>query len=99
MIQLVYWGLDEYGEVPSAVQAKAALAKQATGLMLSQWHAHRHICENYNPHKYGILPDTRLHQAIIGLLARRNGTDCTGDRFYHWGALAGFVSLLEAGYY
>jgi len=25
--------------------------------------------------------------------------DCTGDHFYHWGGLTGFVSLLEAGYY
>lgn len=25
----------------------------------------------------------------------RNAKDCTGDKFYHWGALAGLLSLLE----
>lgn len=25
--------------------------------------------------------------------------DCTGNRFYHWGALAGFIGLIENGYY
>ena len=25
--------------------------------------------------------------------------DCTGDKFYHWGALAGMISLIEGGYY
>lgn len=25
--------------------------------------------------------------------------DCTGTKFYHWGALAGLISLVEAGYW
>lgn len=25
--------------------------------------------------------------------------DCTGNKFYHWGALGGFISLIEDGYY
>ena len=25
--------------------------------------------------------------------------DCTGDKFYHWGALAGMITLIEEGYY
>ena len=29
----------------------------------------------------------------------KNATECTGMHFYHWGALAGFIGLLEAGYY
>ena len=29
----------------------------------------------------------------------RNGTDCTGTKFYHWGALTGLISLLEEGLY
>ena len=28
-----------------------------------------------------------------------NATECTGMRFYHWGALAGFIGLLDAGFY
>ena len=29
----------------------------------------------------------------------KNETDCTGDRFYHWGALNGLISLAEGGMY
>lgn len=29
----------------------------------------------------------------------RNATECTGMHFYHWGALAGFISLIDAGFY
>lgn len=27
------------------------------------------------------------------------GSDCTGDHFYHWGALTGLISLMDAGHY
>ena len=27
------------------------------------------------------------------------GTDCTGTKFYHWGALAGMISIEEEGLY
>eukprot|EP00729_Bicosta_minor_P013321 gene13321-31113_t len=30
---------------------------------------------------------------------RQDENDCTGDKFYHWGGLAGFISLLEEGYF
>ena len=36
--------------VPAVRAARKSMCKQLTGLMLSQWHMHRHICENYNPH-------------------------------------------------
>merc|ERR1712232_1468234 len=29
----------------------------------------------------------------------KNTGDCTGNKFYHWGALGGFISLIEEGYY
>ena len=29
----------------------------------------------------------------------RNATECTGMHFYHWGGLAGFIGLLDAGFY
>jgi hypothetical protein len=29
---------------------------------------------------------------------RRGATECTGSFFYHWGALATLLPLLEAGY-
>ena len=28
----------------------------------------------------------------------KNGTECTGMYFYHWGALNGFIGLLEGGF-
>ena len=76
---LTYWSLQEYDHVPVVRTARRALVRQMRGLGLSQWRAHRHVCENFGPHK-----DT---------------ADCTGDRFYHWGGLAGFIGLVEAGYY
>ena len=81
MIQLTYWALaaPAYQDLPVVNQARKALAKQATAMLSNQWRLHRHVCENFNPH--------------------RDGADCTGDKFYHWGGLAGFVSILEAGYY
>ena len=30
---------------------------------------------------------------------KRNATECTGMHYYHWGGLAGFIGLLDAGFY
>jgi hypothetical protein len=79
MVQLTYWGLQRYAEVPAVSAARKAMCKQMTALMLSQWNLHGHICENFGPHK-----DTG---------------DCTGKPFYTWGALGGFISLVENGFY
>ena len=79
MIQLTYWGLQNYDDVPAVRTARKALAKQATVMMMEQYDRHAHICENFSPN--------------------RDTADCTGDTFYSWGALAGMVSLVEAGYY
>jgi len=85
MAQLTYWSLEaasEQGHGPGAAAAgkgRKALASQMRELMLSQWQAHRHICENFNPHR----------------TADTSKGDCTGDQFYHWGALTGLLSILE----
>eukprot|EP00937_MAST-01D_sp_MAST-1D-sp2_P003752 g3752.t1 len=83
MAQLTYWALQQYPHVPAVAAARVALARQMTDMGLAQWHAHRHVCENYNP----------------GFVAANKGTDCTGDKFYHWGGLTAFISLIEAGHY
>lgn len=83
MAQLTYWSLREYDHVPIVRRARKALCKQMTALMLSQWRTNRHICENYNPHQ----------------TADTSGGDCTGTKFYHWGALTGLISLIEDGKY
>lgn len=67
MWQLVYWSLQtpstsKAGHVKnlrqpseddagSVTRARKALCKQMEALMMSQWNANRHICENYHPHK------------------------------------------------
>lgn len=67
MAQLVYWSLQQYDHVPQVRAGRKALCKQMTALMLSQWRMHRHICENFSPHK----------------TADDSGGDCSGTKFYH----------------
>jgi hypothetical protein len=81
MAQLTYGSLQQYDHVPSVRTARKALAKQMGSLMMSQWSSHHHICENYNPAK----------------TADTTGGDCSGTRFYHWGALTGLIGLMEDG--
>ena len=88
MMALTYWSLQQYDHVPEVRQGRRALVKQMHGLGLSQWRRHRHVCENYSPRKFGTVGRTG-----------QNSTECTGMHFYHWGALAGFLSLLEHGFY
>ena len=83
MAQLTFWGLQNYDHVPEVRAARKALAKQMGALMMSQWDENRHICENYNPHK----------------TADTSGGDCSGTKFYHWGALTGLIELVEEGYW
>jgi hypothetical protein len=54
-IQLTYWGLaaPEYAHLEVVNTARKALVKQTNAMMLNQWRLHRHICENYNPHRNG----------------------------------------------
>ena len=79
MAQLLYWGLERYGDVGSAREARVALCRQMAAMMMEVWERTGHICENYGP--------------------QRSDLDCTGNRFYHWGGLAGFIDLLEQGFY
>lgn len=83
MAQLTYWSLQYYDHVPVVRAGRKALCKQMTALMLSQWHAHRHICENFSPHR----------------TADDHHGDCSGTKFYHWGALNGMITMVEEGYY
>jgi len=83
MAQLTYWSLLEYDHVPAVRKGRKALCKQMADLMLWQWTKNRHICENYSPHK----------------TADDHHGDCSGTKFYHWGALTGMIALEEAGLY
>lgn len=53
MAQLTYWSLENYSHIPIVAQAKAALAKQMTAMEQHIWELTGHVCENFNPHKYG----------------------------------------------
>ena len=46
---LVYLGLHNYGHLPPVRAAKHVLVEQMRGLLLTQWHRHHHVCENYSP--------------------------------------------------
>ena len=82
MVQLVYWGLQEYaGAVPAVDAARKALCAQSRTLLMKEWLENNHVHENYNS-VYGVGGD-------VG----------NSDPFYHWGALTGFISLLEEGYW
>ena len=71
--QLTYWSLQYYDHVPSVRSGRKALCKQMTALMLSQWQTHRHICENFSPHK----------------TADDHAGDCSGTKYAHSAHAAG----------
>ena len=41
----------------------------------------------------------RHHHVCENFSPHKDATECTGDHFYHWGGLTGFVSLIEEGFY
>ena len=46
------------------------------------------------------LNQWRLHHHVCeNFSPHRDATECTGMHYYHWGGLAGLISLLEAGFY
>lgn len=51
MAMLTYWSVQQYDHVPVVRKARKALCKQLTAMMLNMWRRHRHICENFNPHR------------------------------------------------
>ena len=79
MALLTYWGLLQYDHVLAVRLARQALCKQMADLMMHHWNRNRHICENYNPKK----------------LTDEGNADCSGTRFYHWGALNGLIGMME----
>ena len=78
---LTHWSLQQYDHVPSVRRGRKALCRQMSAMMVNQWRLRHHICENYNPHR----------------TADTSGGDCSGTKFYHWGALTGLIDLVENG--
>eukprot|EP00927_Polykrikos_kofoidii_P055109 TRINITY_DN4941_c0_g1_i1.p1 TRINITY_DN4941_c0_g1~~TRINITY_DN4941_c0_g1_i1.p1 ORF type:complete len:926 (+),score=102.55 TRINITY_DN4941_c0_g1_i1:35-2812(+) len=86
MAQLTWWSLQEFDHLPSVRAARKALAAQMSEMFVNMWRLHRHVCENYLPHKNGTEVDGKVWP-----------NTCTGTTFYHWGALAGLIQLEESG--
>ena len=68
------WG--RYDHVPEVQHGRRMMVKQLSAMMQRVWNAKRHICENFTPHK-------GKDDAHGG---NDDSTDCTGGKFYHWGA-------------
>lgn len=101
MTIFTYWALDGMAAQSQVIKAaRTALAQQKTAAMMDIWRRRRHICENYPMYRPGTVPQnvckidpkTGARQDCMGT----NSTECTGGHFYHWGALNGLTTLLEA---
>jgi hypothetical protein len=112
MMQLVWWSLAEYDHVPVVSAARKGMCKQMTELMLSQWHRNGHICKtltsftayylqryDIRSSRYSNLMSCRVVSSGENFSPKKNATECTGTKFYHWGALGGLITLLEEGLY
>ena len=49
MAQLVHWSLEAYDHVPKVREARLALSKQMSAMMMDQWERRRRVCENFSP--------------------------------------------------
>ena len=87
MAQLTHWSLQNYDHVPSVRAARKGLARQMSAMFVDEWRRYAHVCENYNPHR----------NASVVVAGKTWSDDCTGTRFYHWGALAGLIEVVEQG--
>ena len=70
---LTYWSLQEYDHVPEVRQGREAMVKQLGRMQRKVWDSHRHICENFTPHK----GKPGAHGG------NDDSSDCTGGKFYH----------------
>ncbi|MCU0353818.1 MAG: hypothetical protein MUD08_08800 [Cytophagales bacterium] len=61
-------------------EARKGLVSKSNRLLLKNWRENRSVYENYHASGVGRLPDEALNRS---------------DNFYHWGALLGYMMLLE----
>ena len=85
MALLTYWGLQNYNST-AVNTARAGLCRQMNALLLTKWRERALVCETYHP--------SRLHEGCAPA-----GLGTSGSmKMYHWGALTGFIALLERGF-
>ena len=110
-LQLIYWALahPSYRDMPAVAAARTALVAQGRRLVEQEWSLFRQVTENYNG-VIGVGEDVGNADPFCACGARRGAGGAEGARaapylpLYllppdHWGALAGFLSFLEAGAY
>lgn len=85
-VYLVFLGLQRYDHLPVVRAARQGLCLQQQDLLVSVWNTSHHVCENY--------PSVIPNGSTIS-----SGNNCTGNHFYMWGGLSGFIGLVEAGFY
>jgi len=91
----VYWRGRAWG--PLAMLVYWGLAHPAYANVSSVTSARQGLAKAWN----GLFMDTawrRSHTVCENYNVAKAG-GCTGDSFYHWGATAGFMSIVEAGYW
>ena len=112
MAQIVYWSLQERGATPRippraddgspvADEADFRQQRRITPLEppspLNVTRARKALCSQMEAL---MLSQWEKNRHICENYSPfRNATECTGTRFYHWGALNGLIGLIEAGYF
>ena len=89
---LTYWSLQEYDHVVEVSHGRKMMVNQLAAMMRRVWSANRHVCENFTPHKG--TDESPSHHG-----GNDDSQDCTGGKFYHWGALPALELLIENGLY
>jgi hypothetical protein len=92
---LGYWRGFVWG--PMALLTYWGLANDAYSAVPIVATARKALCKQMNAM---FLNQWRLNRHVCeNFSPKKEATECTGMHFYHWGALAGFIGLLEEGFF
>ena len=89
---LVYTGLKLYDHLPIVRRARKSLVAQMREMLMVQWRAHGHICENYSPHRDALnCTGDRFHHwgALASLLSMAEAGYVKVPRLHRLQPLAG----------
>jgi len=94
MLQIVYWALREYTDVPVAAGAADGLVVQSKALLLHEWRG----CEGVG--RSGLEGTGRyVYENFDADTAEGYGYTSESQSLYSWGALAGSIGLQHNGFY
>ena len=93
MMQIVYWGLDQYNSTV-ATGALQGLVAQSKALLLKEWRGYS------NPAMGSFAGSGRyVYENFDADTAEGYGYSSEAQPMYSWGALAGFIGLQANGFY